>query len=150
MMSSAQGRADARQVVPAMPECVVFNDELRCNRRAVAHREGRRSVQLLIRERANRGGRLAAVPAQEVERCLLCYLCLLLGMLGIQAGDNLPGDVSNSLTAGDCTRQLNLNGVDACNVVHYDADSTAVTTRHRRTPLLVRKSFGKGGKARRA
>jgi hypothetical protein len=35
-----------------VPQCVVFNDELRGDRRAEAQREGRRPIQLVIRERA--------------------------------------------------------------------------------------------------
>jgi hypothetical protein len=48
--SSTQCRADARQVVPAVPERVILNDELRGDRRAEAQREGRRLIQLVIRE----------------------------------------------------------------------------------------------------
>jgi hypothetical protein len=64
-MSPTQGPADARQVVPAVPKCVVLNDELSGDRRVEAQREWRRLVQLVIRERAYRGGRLPTVPAQE-------------------------------------------------------------------------------------
>ena len=69
----AQGFTDARQVVPAVPQCVVLNDELRGDRRAEAQREGRRLIQLVIRERAYCGGGLTTVPAQEFKRGGLRY-----------------------------------------------------------------------------
>src|SRR5262245_24820491 len=75
--SPAQGGTDARQVVPAVPQCVVLNDKLRGNRRAKAQREGSRPVQLLIRERPHRVGRFTAVPAQDCERGSLRYPCLI-------------------------------------------------------------------------
>ncbi len=91
---------------------MVFNDELRGDRRAKAQREGRCPVQLVIRKLAYRSDRLATVPAQEFERCGLGYSRLVPGMLAIQLGDNLPGDVRNGLAAGDCSRETNLNRVD--------------------------------------
>jgi hypothetical protein len=147
--SSPPSRADARQVVPAVPYRVVFNDELRGDRCAEAQGEGRRLVQLFIRERAYRGGRLTTVPTQEFECGGLRYPCLVVGMLRIQLGDNLPRDVRSGLAAGDCSREINLNRVDAGNMVHDDADRTAVppTFRDWCTPLLFRESFNKGGQA---
>ena len=38
--SATQGRADARQVVPAVPQCVVLNDELRGHRRTEVNEKG--------------------------------------------------------------------------------------------------------------
>ena len=82
-----------------MPKCVVLQDELRGDRRGEAQREGRRSVQIVIRERPHRGGRLATVPAQEFERGGLRYPRLVAGMFGIHLGDTLPRDVRNGLAA---------------------------------------------------
>ena len=137
-MSPAQGRADARQVVPAVAQCVVLNDELRGDRCAIAQREGRRAIQLVIRKRAYRSGRFTTVPAQEFECDSFRDPRLFVGMLGIQVGDNVPGDVGNGLATGNCPREINLNRIDAGNMMHDDADRTAVspTLRHWRTPLL--------------
>ena len=55
-------------MVPAVPQRMVLNDELRGDRRAETQRKGRCPIQFFIRERAYRGGRLTAVPAQEFER----------------------------------------------------------------------------------
>src|SRR6266498_4577649 len=101
---------------------MVLNDELRGDRRTEAQREGSRPVQLVIRERAYRGGRLTTVTAQEFERGGLRYTRLVLGVLGVQFGDNLPRDVRNGLAAGDCSREINLNRIDAGDVAHDNAD----------------------------
>ena len=66
-----------------MPERVVLDNELRCDGGAEAQREGRRLIQLFIRERAYCVDRSLTVPAQEFERGLFCYLRLLPGMPGI-------------------------------------------------------------------
>src|SRR6266508_461052 len=104
---------------------MVLNDELRGDRCTKAQREGRRPVQLVLRERAYRGGRLTTVPAQEVKRGDLRYPRLVVCVLGIHPGDNLVRDVRNGLAAGDCSRKINLNRVDAGNMVRDDADRTA-------------------------
>src|SRR5438270_1643157 len=76
-----QRRPDLCQMMPAMPQCVVFNHELRRNRGAKAQREWRSLVQLFIGARANRGGRFAAVVAQQLKGSGLRYSPLLLSML---------------------------------------------------------------------
>lgn len=76
---------------------MVFNDELCGNWRAEAQREGCRAIQFVIRERPDRGSRFTTVPTQEFECGGLRYVCLLVGMLGIQLGDNLPSDIRNGL-----------------------------------------------------
>src|SRR5262245_36497951 len=123
---------------------MVLNDELRGDRRAEAQRERRGPVQLVIRERAYRGGRLTTVPAQEFDRGGLRYPNLVMGVPGVQLGDNLPRDVHNGLAAGDCSREINLDRIDAGDVAHDDADRTAVTSRHRRAPFRLRDSFSEG------
>src|SRR5689334_20452791 len=82
-VSTTDGRTDAREMVPAVPDGVVFHDELGRHGRAIAQRERRGPVELRIREGAHGGGRLAAIVAQQVERSGLRDTCLVLGMLGI-------------------------------------------------------------------
>jgi hypothetical protein len=60
-------------MVPAVPQCVILYYILRCDRRGEAQRKRRSPVQLFIRERAHRGGRLAAVLAQEFQRLRLAF-----------------------------------------------------------------------------
>src|SRR5437868_15430488 len=67
-LSAANGGANTRQMVPAVPQRVVLDDELRGDSRAHAHREGRGAVQFVIRDGARSGSRLVAVPAEGVER----------------------------------------------------------------------------------
>src|SRR5437879_12467408 len=130
-----------------MPQRVVLHDELRCDRRGEAQREGSRPVELLIREFANGYGGLPTVLPQEFERGGLRDPRLIAGMLGVHLGDSLPRDTRHGLAAGDCSRQINLNRVDTGNMVDDDAERTAVspTTRDRGTPLRFGESFRKGG-----
>src|SRR5215472_6261800 len=94
---STQCRADARQVVLAVPERVILNDELRGDRRAETQRKRRRLIQLVIRKCANCRGRLMTVPEQEFERRSSGHLGIFLGMYPVQLGDNSPCDVCNSI-----------------------------------------------------
>src|SRR5437016_2291889 len=57
----AERRLDACEVMPAMPHGVIFENELRCNRRAKAERERCGGVELRVGERANSRCRLLAV-----------------------------------------------------------------------------------------
>jgi hypothetical protein len=52
---------DARQVMPAVPDRVVLDDELRGYGRSKAKRKGGRSIKFLIGECADLGRSLAAV-----------------------------------------------------------------------------------------
>jgi hypothetical protein len=101
-----------------MPQCVVLNHELRGDRRAEAQRKGSCSIQLFIRELAHGIGRLTTVPPQEFERACFCFRSVLVRMLGIQLGDGVPRDVRNSFSSRDCSRDINLDGVHAGNMVH--------------------------------
>ena len=56
--------ADLRQMVPAVPQCVVFNEELRRQRCVRVQRDGRRAIELFVREGAHRVGGGAAIPAE--------------------------------------------------------------------------------------
>jgi hypothetical protein len=60
---------------------MVLNDELRGDRCPGTQREGRRPVQLVIRERAHCGGCLTTVPAQEFERLRLRDSSMFLSIL---------------------------------------------------------------------
>ena len=84
-----------------MPQGVVLDDELRSDRRAEAQREWRCLVEFVIGERSNRAGRITAVFAQQLKRGGLGNPSMFLGVLGIQPGDNLPGNVCDGLAAGD-------------------------------------------------
>ena len=104
---------------------MILNDELRGNRCAEAQGKGCRPVQFLIRKCAYRGGGLKAVPTQKFERGGLGYSRLVVGMLGIHLGDSTPSDIRDGLATGDCSREINLNRIDARNMMHDDANRTA-------------------------
>jgi hypothetical protein len=96
---------------------MVFNDELCGDRRPEAQRKWSCAIQFFIRECANCICRFMAVPAQEFERRGFRYLSLLVSVLGIQLGDDIPCDVPNGLPAGDRSRDINLDRVHAGNMV---------------------------------
>ena len=77
-------------MVPAMPQCMVLNDELSRYRSAKTQRERRRVIEFLIREGPHRHGRISAVPPQKFERGRLRNLSILLSMFSIQLCDDLP------------------------------------------------------------
>src|SRR6266571_8833713 len=83
-LSATDGRADAVEVVPAVPDRMVLDDELRGDRGTVAERERRRLIQLLIGEPAHRLRRLATVLAQQMERLGLRDLGMVASVAGIQ------------------------------------------------------------------
>jgi hypothetical protein len=87
-------------MMPTVPERMILNDELSGDRRAETQREWRCTIQFFIRERAYRGGRLTAVPAQEFKRGGFGHLGIFLGMFSVQLGDNFPRDIRNRLAAG--------------------------------------------------
>src|SRR5690348_8940250 len=90
MYSSTQSFSDTRQVMPAVPKRVVFNNELGGDRRAEAQGEGCCAVQLVVRECANRVSRGATVSAQQFDRGRLGHICLIVGMFRVQLRDSIP------------------------------------------------------------
>jgi hypothetical protein len=118
-----------------MPNRVVLQDELRGDRCPEAEREGRRSIQLIIAERADSFRRLATVLAQEIKCNDLRDFGVLTSVVGIQLGDDLPRDIGHRLPAGDRARKIDLDGVDEGDVVHDLAHRPAVSGRGRSLPF---------------
>ncbi len=95
--------------MPTMPQRVILNHKLRCDRRTEAQRERRGPIQLRIRKHTNRGGCLPAIAAQQFQCRSLGYPSRFDCMFGIQLGNDLPTDVSNRRAPGDRSRQINLD-----------------------------------------
>ena len=129
--SATHGPADAREVVPAVSDRMVLDDELRGDRGTVAERERRRLIQLLIGEPAHCHRRLATVLAQQMERLGLRDLGMVTSVAGIQLGDDLPRDIGHRVPARDGARQVDLDRVDEGDVVHDLAHRSAVGGRRR-------------------
>src|SRR5580693_10350500 len=107
-------------MVPAVPERMIFDDELRSDRRAETQREWRGTIQFFIRERAYRGARLPAVLTQEFKGGSFSHLGIFPCMFSVQLGDNFPGDIRNGPAFGDCPREINFDRIDTRNVMHDD------------------------------
>src|SRR5215470_8854927 len=125
------------QVMPAVPHCMVFNNELSCHGRTETQRERRRVVEFSIREGSYRSGRLAAVLPQEFERSRLRHLSVVFGMFGIQLCDVLPRDVRNGPATGDCSREVNLDWIHTGNMVNDNTNGALVRGRHECVPFSV-------------
>jgi hypothetical protein len=85
-LSAAKGGANTRQMVPAVPQRVVLDGELRGDRRAEAQREWGGAIQFVIREGPHCSSRFAAVPAQEFERCGFRYAVIKSDKAAIYGG----------------------------------------------------------------
>src|SRR5215472_15593993 len=137
--SSLQGFANARQVMPAVPQSMVLNNKLGRDRGTVAERETRGGIQLFIGKGTNRSRRLCAVLAQKLKRCGLGYCGLLASMFRVQLRNHLPGNLADGLSFGDGSSQLNLHRIHRSHMVNHDSDCAMVTRRHWGSPLLFRK-----------
>src|SRR5258706_6573410 len=73
----AERGLDACEVVPAVSHSVIFEYELRRNRRAEAKRERRSGVEFFVGERANSRCRFLAVATKQIDRIRLRYVCEL-------------------------------------------------------------------------
>src|SRR5215471_11207159 len=93
--SSLQGFANARQVMPAVPQSMVLDNKLSRDRGPVAERKTRRGIQLVIRKGTNCGRRLCAVLAQKLKRCGLGYFGMVAGMFRVQLRNHLPGNFAD-------------------------------------------------------
>jgi len=74
---------------------------------------------------------------------------MVLSMVRIQLGENLPSNVRNVCTVSNGSREINLNRVDAGDMMHDDTDRTAITpitdigARH-----SARKAYSEGSPSR--
>src|SRR5215510_6371274 len=113
-------------VMPAVPHCVVFNDELSRHRRAVTQRKRSRVVEFLICESSHCNGHGAAVLPQELERTRLRHLSVVPSMFGIQLCNDLPRDILNGPATCDCSRQVHLDWIHAGNMMNDNANRAPV------------------------
>ena len=129
--------SNCREVVPAMPHCMVLDNELCRHRRAKSQRERGRVVEFLIRESSNCRGSPAAVLPQEFERGRLRDLSTVLSMLRIQLRHDLPRDIRNGFATGDGSGDINLDWIHAGNMVNDNSDRAVVGGRDRCPPFRI-------------
>jgi len=96
------------------------------------------------------GSRLPTILAQQFERVALGDVGVFECMLAVQFCDRLLGDICDGFTASDGSREVNLNGVNAGNMVQDNANGAAVARRNGCKPIRFRKSFGKGRQTHRS
>ena len=109
-----------------MPDGVVLEHELARERRVGVERHRRRPIELLVAERADGGRRRRAVAPEQIERRLFRDGVVLPGVPGVHLVDVIHGHAGHRLAAGQRLRQLDLQRVDAGDVMDDDADRAPV------------------------
>jgi len=113
-------------MMEAMSDGVILEQKLAGDRRVGVERNQSGPIELLIAERANRGGRGGAIAVEKLQRSPLRDSGVLLGVTGVHVVDHLVRDAGYRLTGRDRLRQLDLDRIDARDMVHDDADSAPV------------------------
>src|ERR1700674_4308838 len=111
--------------MPRVPHRVILDDVLRGDGRAVAQTERRRAVEVFVLEGTYGGGRLAAVPGEELERRGFGDVRGGAGMLGVELRDARPRRL-DGLAASDGSGGLDLDRIDEGDVMDDDSDGAAV------------------------
>src|SRR5262249_17190584 len=124
--SAAQRLFYLGQMMPAVPDRMIFNNELCGHRCVVAETERCRRVELLIGQRTNGSSRFATVLTQELKRFRFTDGCFFLLMIGVEVGNRFPGHLADGFAAADGFRKVHLDGIDACDVVNDYADRATV------------------------
>ena len=118
----------AGEVVVAVPDGVILEHELARERRVGVERDRGGPIELLVAERANGSRGCRAVPPEQVERRLLRDARRTPWRARHSSRGRRPSSrPSIGLPAGKRLRQLDLQRVDAGDVMHDDADRAAVS-----------------------
>ena len=70
-----------------MAHRVIFDHKLRSQRRTGIQRDSRRRVELLVSERADCLGCLAAIASEQVQRLVLAAVAVLVRVDGVHVGN---------------------------------------------------------------
>jgi hypothetical protein len=100
---------------------MVLNDELSRNRSAITQREGRRPIQLFIREVTHGVRSLVAVSPQKLQGIGLCHSRMISSVARIHFSYNFIRDVRDRVATGDRSSQFDFDRVNAGHVVDNDA-----------------------------
>src|SRR5262245_51312497 len=84
-----QSRPDAPEMVPAVTQSVVLNDELRCYRCAVVQSQWGGAIKFFIGKCADGSSRITAVLAQEFQRNGLRHSGHFAGVPGVQISHSI-------------------------------------------------------------
>jgi hypothetical protein len=120
---------------------VILKDELAGKRRSGVQRDRCGLGQILIAEGTDGSHGGGAVLLQKFERGLFADGAKLFGMPGIHVVDGIHRDAGDGLAFGQLLRQLNLQRVDAGDVMNDDSDGAAIPWQ-RGAPLRIGKRAG--------
>lgn len=146
LKSAAKSGSNPREVVPTVPQGVILDDELSSYRCAKAQRKWRGAIQFIVSKGTYRGGCLTAVSAQQFESGGLGHFRMFAGVVCIELGDRLPGNIHDRLTGSDGSRYIDLDGIHAGDVVHNHSGRTTVVSGIGawRAPFRFREPFCEG------
>lgn len=137
LADAAQTLGDPSEVVIAMPDGVIFQQELARQRCSGIQRHRRGPCQILISESTDGGGCRSAVTQQKAQCLFLRDRGIVQGVPGVHCVDIGHGHAQNGLSPGQLSRQFDFEGIDACHVVDKHSDSSPIS-RQMGVPLGVR------------
>src|SRR5579862_5708832 len=105
---------------------MVFEDKLTGERSIAIERNRRGLVQLCIAESAYGRCRCGTIVRQQGERSLPGNAVIFFRMVAIHRVDGVPGNPSDWSAGGKQLSEVDLDRVDAGNMVHHHADLPAV------------------------
>jgi len=140
-----QRSLDLREMVPAVPERVIFDEELRRERRTAVEGDRVRAIELFVGELADgvRGG--PASRSKELDRFGLRDRGLLLAVLGVDIRNHRPRHALDGLAGREGLSQLHLDRIHVADVVHDDTDGPAVAGTAGGAPLRVGQTLRERG-----
>ena len=136
-------------MVIAVAHGVILEDELTGDRRVGIERGRSGQCQLLVAQRADRGGCGGAVGAQRFDRGLFRDRGVIDRVFGVQCMDVVHRQTGERLAAGDRLRDVDLDRVDEGDVMDDDAHRAPVG-HAAGFPLRVGQGGGEGGERPRA
>ncbi len=105
---------------------MVLQHELAGERCIAVERYWRGAIQLLIAESTDCRGRGCTVGCQQGERGFLFGAVILFRVVPVHRIDDVPGNTGDWLAGCEQTRKVDLDRIDAGNMMHHDADLPSI------------------------
>jgi hypothetical protein len=134
--------ANPGEVVVAVSDGMIFEKKLTRQRGIRVEGDWSRPIELLITERSNHRRRDLAIPQKQIDRLILRDRRVLRGMICVHSVDDLRRHALDRLTTGERLGQLDLERVNAGDVMDDHADLTPIPG-NGCLPLALRESVRK-------
>jgi hypothetical protein len=110
----------------AVPHRMIFDHELARERSIAIERHSGSAIQFVIGKSPCGSGRRSTVLCQQRERIVLCRAVIPFRVVAIHCVNGVPGHAGDRLARGKQAGQVDLDGIDACNVLHDYANLASV------------------------